>query len=163
MIKKFFYPALLGICLVFSPWQEQLAAQELVEAQDFITTLKELIATTTKNIENPLGRLTKVEMEVGVMYTKDSEGKLKIFAIPYNASFANTTAHKLTLHWLPHTQGQGNIPIPGAMSTPMPFPGMSPGLTPQQQEAIKDLVRERVKRRSEEGKEEKKSEEQKAP
>src|SRR5438105_15141254 len=93
-----------------------------VSAQEFIETLKALIDATIKSTENSWGKIAQVEMQIGVTYTIDSAGKLKIIAVPHDENLANATVHRVILHWTP----QGNVQGPQiGLSGPMPMPAPS--------------------------------------
>jgi len=158
MVKKFSVAfAMLTILLFLGG---NVTAQESVSAQEFIETLKSLIDATIKSTENSWGKITQVEMQIGVTYTIDSAGKLKIIAVPHDENLANATVHRVILHWTP----QGNVQGPQiGLSGPMPMPVPGGGMSTKQLEAIRDMLQKRAKPPAEAASEEKHDNEPKNP
>lgn len=159
MLKKLLCFVVSVIVMTFVLCRDNAMAQEPIAAQEFIETLQNLIAATIKNTEH-VGRITKVEIHIGVTYTKDHEGKLKILAMPQEAISPTATVHKLTLHWIPQGPVQGQrIEVPG----PLPMLPPTPGLSAKQREILMEILQQKAKSLSEKPDKEEQKEEQKKP
>lgn len=159
MVRKFMYIAMVSTAASFLLWGGDVACQEPVAAQEFMAVLQNLVATMIENMEDTQGRITRVELQVGVVYTRDSEGRVKIVAVPQDTNYAEAAVHKLTLHWIPPSP-KGVSPAAGGSlpSSMQSFPAV-PGLMPKHQEQIQEILKEKGRTLPKAGGEEKRHEE----
>jgi hypothetical protein len=146
MVKKLIYFVIVSLAINLGLHGGKVAAQQPVAAQEFVSALQDLILQTMEGSEAPQGRIVKAIIEIGVIYTKDNDGKLHILAVPHDASFTHATVHKLTLHRLPKSRHQEKAGEADTMGSVMPlptFPSMS-APTPESREKIMEMWKKKV-------------------
>lgn len=165
MVKKLIYFVIVSLVINLGLHGGKVAAQQPVAAQEFVSALQDLILQTMEGSEAPQGRIVKAIIEIGVIYTKDNDGKLHILAVPHDASFTHATVHKLTLHWLPKSRHQEKAGETGAMGSMMPFQTFSPlpAITPESREKIKEMLKRKAHEPRENAERVGPNEEKKAP